>query len=144
MNPTATMTPEETDTTHQAPIPEGYKQTELGVIPEDWEAIAMGLLANIQRGASPRPIDSPRWFDENASVGWLRISDVSKANKYLSQTIQNLSEAGIANSRFVPSKSLVMSICATVGRPIITKKDVCIHDGFVVFNGLKTDTEYLY
>ena len=37
-----------------------------------------------------------------------------------------------------------MSICATVGRPIITRKDVCIHDGFVVFDNLRTDKEYLY
>ena len=37
-----------------------------------------------------------------------------------------------------------MSICATVGRPIITRKDVCIHDGFVVFNNLHADKEYLY
>ena len=37
-----------------------------------------------------------------------------------------------------------MSICATVGRPIITRKDVCIHDGFVVFNNLNIDKEYLY
>ena len=37
-----------------------------------------------------------------------------------------------------------MSICATVGKPIITKKDVCIHDGFVVFEDLKSDRDYLY
>lgn len=37
-----------------------------------------------------------------------------------------------------------MSICATVGKPIITKKDLCIHDGFVVFNGLSVDQDYMY
>ncbi|USE38703.1 restriction endonuclease subunit S [Endozoicomonas sp. SCSIO W0465] len=122
----------------------GYKQTEVGVIPEDWSAISLGNLAQIQRGASPRPIDSPVWFDENSKTGWLRISDVSKSNKYLKNTLQSLSDKGIANSRFVPSKSLVMSICATVGRPIITLKDVCIHDGFVVFGNLKTNMDFLY
>ncbi|MDO6462073.1 restriction endonuclease subunit S [Granulosicoccaceae sp. 1_MG-2023] len=124
--------------------PKGYKQSELGEIPEDWDAIKMGDLARIQRGASPRPIDSPIWFDRNSTVGWLRISDVSKTNKYLTETTQSLSELGIANSRFVPKLNLVMSICATVGKPIITKKDLCIHDGFVVFNGLSVNQDFMY
>jgi len=125
-------------------VPVGYKQTEVGVIPEDWVAIKMGDLAKIQRGASPRPIENPIWFDQNSSVGWLRISDVSKTSKFLLETTQSLSALGIANSRFVPAKSLVMSICATVGKPVINCVDLCIHDGFVVFNGLSADYEYMY
>ena len=101
-------------------------------------------LANVFRGASPRPIDSPVWFDSQSRIGWLRISDVTASGKFLEETTQNLSAAGIANSRFVKSGNLVMSICATVGRPIITRKDVCIHDGFVVFDNLRADKEYLY
>ncbi len=124
--------------------PKGYKQSELGEIPEDWNCVKMGGLARIQRGASPRPIDSPIWFDRNSSVGWLRISDVSKTRKYLTVTKQSLSELGISNSRFVPQNNLVMSICATVGKPIITRKDLCIHDGFVVFNGLSVDQGFMY
>lgn len=124
--------------------PKGYKPSELGDIPEDWEAKKMGGVAQIQRGASPRPIDSPVWFDRNSSVGWLRISDVTKTVKYLFDTTQSLSEMGVAHSRFVSSNNLVMSICATVGKPIITKKDLCIHDGFVVFHGLTVNQDYMY
>ncbi|WP_270698494.1 restriction endonuclease subunit S [Aeromonas sp. QDB05] len=124
--------------------PKGYKPSELGEIPEDWEAKKMGGVAQIQRGASPRPIDSPVWFDRNSSVGWLRISDVTKTVKYLFDTTQSLSEMGVAHSRFVSSNNLVMSICATVGKPIITKKDLCIHDGFVVFHGLTVNQDYMY
>ncbi|WP_205739928.1 restriction endonuclease subunit S [Helicobacter pylori] len=35
-------------------------------------------------------------------------------------------------------------MCATIGKPIITKIDTCIHDGFVVFENLKIDLNYLY
>lgn len=106
--------------------------------------MAIGLFANVIRGASPRPIDNPVWFDSHSKIGWLRISDVTDSGKFLFDTTQNLSAAGIANSRPVKCGSLVMSICATVGRPIITRKDVCIHDGFVVFDNLRADKEYLY
>ena len=37
-----------------------------------------------------------------------------------------------------------MSICATVGRPVITAIDTCIHDGFVVFDGLQTGKRFMY
>ncbi len=37
-----------------------------------------------------------------------------------------------------------MSICATVGRPIITEIDVCIHDGFVVFDDLRAEKLFTY
>ena len=39
-----------------------------------------------------------------------------------------------------------MSICATIGRPIIINIGTCIHDGFVVFRDISKDvnTEYLF
>jgi type I restriction enzyme S subunit len=38
-----------------------------------------------------------------------------------------------------------MSICATLGKPILVDMAACIHDGFVKFYDLKdVDTEYLY
>jgi type I restriction enzyme, S subunit len=110
----------------------------------DWTKATLGSLAKIQRGASPRPIDDPRWFDENSKVGWVRISDVTSSTMYLTETTQKLSPDGVQKSRPVPTDTLIMSICATVGRPIITKVDVCIHDGFVVFDELRIDRDFLY
>ena len=111
---------------------------------ESWIQDKLGNIANITRGASPRPIDSPVWFDDKSQVGWVRISDVSKSNRYLEFTEQKLSNLGILHSRFVPKNSLIMSICATIGKPIISKIDICIHDGFVVFDNLKIDRTYLF
>lgn len=109
-----------------------------------WGVRELGSLASVQRGASPRPIDSPMWFDEGSSVGWVRISDVTKSGMYLRETLQRLSTLGIQHSRPVARGSLIMSICATVGRPIITEIGTCIHDGFVVFDHLQADTHFLY
>jgi type I restriction enzyme S subunit len=110
----------------------------------EWEVKRLGSLARIQRGASPRPIDSPLWFDEKSSVGWVRISDITKAGMYLHETTQSLSPLGVQHSRPVHRDSLIMSICATVGRPIITALETCIHDGFVVFSNLAVDKKFLY
>ncbi|WP_156098826.1 restriction endonuclease subunit S [Carnobacterium inhibens] len=122
-----------------------YKMTELGEIPNDWKVSRLGELADIHRGASPRPIKDPIWFSEHSSHGWVRIADVTKSSKYLFETKQYLSNEGILKSRTVKPGDLIMSICGTIGRPIIMEMDACIHDGFVAFENLKKDidTEYL-
>jgi type I restriction enzyme S subunit len=126
-------------------VPAGYKRTEVGVIPEDWDAVPLGKTARgIYRGASPRPIDDPIWFDEKSSIGWVRISDVTRSNRYLQDTTQYLSQRGVQSSRYLARGALIMSICATVGRPIKTSLDVCIHDGFVVFDRPSVDQDFLY
>jgi len=110
----------------------------------DWEEKKLGDVSTIRRGASPRPISDPKWFDSNSEIGWVRISDVTKSNKYLNKTTQYLSSEGIEKSRLIKKGSMIMSICATIGIPIYTNFFVCIHDGFVVFENLQADKEYLY
>ncbi len=123
----------------------GYKRTEVGVIPEDWQARALqSICRGIFRGASPRPIADPRWFDDASRIGWVRISDVTQSRRYLHSTTQRLSDDGVKNSRFIPRGSLIMSICATVGRPVETALDTCIHDGFVVFENPLVNQNFLY
>lgn len=113
---------------------------------EEWNKNTLNNLAKIQRGASPRPISSNRWYDnENKKVGWVRIGDVTNSSRYLYRTEDYFSEEGIKKSRFLPKGSLIMSICATIGKPIITEIDTCIHDGFVGFSDLTNiNKEFLY
>ncbi|MFP6109215.1 restriction endonuclease subunit S [Helicobacter pylori] len=112
--------------------------------PSNWQKVRLGDIAEIKRGASPRPIENPKWFCANSNVGWVRISDISKNSRFLYKTAQKLSKKGIEKSRFIKQNSLIMSMCATIGKPIITKIDTCIHDGFVVFENPKIDLNYLY
>ncbi|WQW87810.1 restriction endonuclease subunit S [Helicobacter pylori] len=112
--------------------------------PSNWQRVRLGDIAEIKRGASPRPIENPKWFCANSNVGWVRISDISKNSRFLYKTAQKLSKKGIEKSRLVKQNSLIMSMCATIGKPIITKIDTCIHDGFVVFENPKIDLNYLY
>ncbi len=114
------------------------------MLPLNWQRVRLGDIAEIKRGASPRPIENPKWFCANSNVGWVRISDISKNSHFLYKTAQKLSKKGIEKSRLVKQNSLIMSMCATIGKPIITKIDTCIHDGFVVFENPKIDLNYLY
>ena len=123
---------------------EGYKKTEIGVIPKEWEVKKLGEIADIVRGASPRPIESPIWFDKESKIGWVRISDVSASGRYLEKTTQKLSYLGASLSVKQNPGDLFISIAGTVGKPIITKIKCCIHDGFIWFDNPKFNKDFLY
>ena len=100
-------------------------------------------LADIRRGASPRPIGDPKYF--GGEVGWVRIADVTRASRFLRETEQYVSPLGESLSVRVNPGDLVMSICGTLGRPIIIDMPACIHDGFVQFSNLRdADSSYLF
>ncbi len=99
--------------------------------------------AKVRRGASPRPISDPKYF--GGSVGWVRIVDVTASTKFLKKTEQYVSALGESLSVRVDRGDLIMSICGTIGRPIIVDMPACIHDGFVHFYDIKNvDSEFLY
>ena len=116
----------------------------LGDVPEHWEVRRIKSFSVVKRGASPRPIDDPRYFDENGEYAWVRISDVTASNRYLQKTTQRLSEIGQALSVRIEPGNMFLSIAGSVGKPIITKIKCCIHDGFVYFPQFKGDVEFLY
>ena len=56
----------------------------IGEIPKGWNTKRIKHLSQVKRGSSPRPIDDPKYFDdENGEYSWVRISDVSASEKYL-------------------------------------------------------------
>ena len=122
-----------------------FQETAIGNIPREWECVSIGQISDIHRGASPRPIGSPEYFADKGR-GWVRISDVTETYKYLRRTYQYLSELGESKSVRVDHGDLIMSICATIGKPIIVDMKACIHDGFVVFGNLssRVNSEFLF
>lgn len=116
----------------------------LGEVPEHWDVVAIKWLSPVQRGASPRPIDDPTYFDENGEYGWVRIADVSASNGKLLSTSQTLSALGSSLSVKLEPGQLFISIAGTVGKPCITKIKACIHDGFVYFPEISIDPRFLF
>jgi type I restriction enzyme, S subunit len=98
----------------------------------------------VRRGASPRPIDDPIYFDENGEYAWVRIADVTGSGRYLTKTTQRLSSLGSSLSAKLAPGSLFISIAGSVGKPMITTIECCVHDGFVYFERLRVRPDFLY
>ena len=116
----------------------------LGDVPEHWEVKKIKRISPVNRGASPRPINDLKYFDDNGEYAWVRISDVTRSNGFLFETEQRLSSLGASFSVKLEPESLFLSIAATVGKPCITKIKTCIHDGFVYFPKLNKHRDLLF
>ena len=109
-----------------------------------WEERCIGELADIVRGASPRPIQNPKWFDSNSEIGWLRISDVTNQNGRIHSLEQKISKLGQEKTRVLTEPHLLLSIAATVGKPVVNYVKTGVHDGFLIFMNPKFDREFMF
>lgn len=109
-----------------------------------WEEKCIGELADIVRGASPRPIQDPKWFDSNSEIGWLRISDVTNQNGRIHSLEQKISKLGQEKTRVLTEPHLLLSIAATVGKPVVNYVKTGVHDGFLIFLNPKFDREFMF
>jgi len=116
----------------------------LGEVPSHWELKRLKDIASITRGAILRPVDEPKYFDENGHWYYLNISDVTKCKKYVYTARLRLSTLGSTKSARVKAGNLIITASATIGKPFINKVDVCIHDGFIPFKNVTTAIDYFY
>lgn len=114
-------------------------------LPSSWVWTNVGELAEVFRGASPRPKGDPRYF--GGSIPWIMISDVTRQpGKYLYGTREGVTDAGAALSRRLGPGSLIVSNSGTICVPKILKVEGCIHDGFIGFKDLElaVDLDFAY
>ena len=109
-----------------------------------WEQRKLGEVAEIVRGASPRPIADPKWFDNNSDIGWLRISDVTSQDGRIKSLEQRISKLGQEKTRVLMTPHLLLSIAATVGKPVINYVPTGVHDGFLIFMNPKFNIIYTF
>ena len=116
----------------------------LGSVPKHWGVMQIRRIGYVRRGASPRPIDDPVYFDDDGEYAWVRIADVTDSGRYLTTTTQRLSSLGSSLSAKLAPGSLFISIAGSVGKAMITSIKCCVHDGFVYFERLRVRPDYLY
>lgn len=98
-------------------------------LPEGWEWATVEDIAEVVRGASPRPAGNPKYFGGN--IPWITVGCLTADNNpYLTSVSEFVTEEGRNKSRYVESETLLLTNSgATLGVPKITKIGGCINDG---------------
>lgn len=110
----------------------GYKQTEIGVIPEDWEVCSVREISTVVRGGSPRPAGDPRYFNGDF-IPWLTVAaltNIPESELFIVDTFGYLTEEGAKFSRTLEKGTLIIANSgATLGVAKILGITCCANDG---------------
>lgn len=111
----------------------GYKHTEAGFIPEDWDVKHFGDLGTVVRGGSPRPAGNSRYFDGDF-IPWLTVGSLTNipiSQLLVTDTATMLTEEGAKHSRALQQGTLVIvnSGAKTLGVSKVLAVTCCANDG---------------
>jgi len=122
----------------------GYKQTEAGVIPEDWNIRAFEEVAILERGKfSARPRNDPKFF--GGDIPFIQTGDVANANGDITKFSQTLNSAGLKVSKLFPSGTLFFTIAANIGDVGFTSFDTACPDSLIgISPNRQVDKRWLY
>ena len=111
---------------------DGFKQTEIGLLPLDWDIKSLQELGTIVRGGSPRPAGSPRYFG-GSYIPWLTvaaITNIKESELYVTKTAGYLTEEGSKHSRGLTKNTMIISNSgATLGVAKLLGIKCCANDG---------------
>ncbi len=109
----------------------------LGEMPTYWEVKRLKDFASIVRGGSPRPAGDLRFYE--GEIPFLKVGDLTSDEKvYLDRHTHTIKEAGLSNTRFVASETLMLTNSgATLGIPKICIFPTTFNDGIAAFINLK-------
>lgn len=121
---------------------QGYMQTEVGLIPEDWEIEKIGSLSEIATGSTPPTRDKSNYGEEYLFIG---PGDLGR-NKIITNAEKKLSQKGYSLSRKFPKGSILFTcIGSTIGKSGIAGVDLTSNQQInAVFPNTAFDTDFLY
>jgi restriction endonuclease S subunit len=100
--------------------------------------VKLGEVCEIERGASPRPINDFITDDING-VNWIKIGDGNEGEMYINSTSQKITIEGAKKSRKVSVGDLILSNSMSFGKPYILQIDGYIHDGWLALRNIRKD-----
>ena len=122
---------------------EKYKQTEIGLIPSDWEVKTLGEISKVISGGTPSTSNT-KFF--GGSINWFTPTEIGK-NKYSYESLRKLTSLGLENSSatILPIGTIILTTRAGIGDVSILAAEASTNQGFQSFIVNKdVNNEFLY
>ena len=89
---------------------------------------------DLQMGKTPSRNNSEYWNSEDYK--WISIADLSKTEKYISDTKEYLSKSAVEESgiKIIPANTVVMSFKLSIGKTAITAEDMYSNEAIMAFH----------
>ena len=111
-----------------------------------WKTVRLGDVFELQMGKTP---DRKRLDYFKGSHKWISIADISKSEKYISETKESLTDDAISSSgiKIIPKDTVIMSFKLTIGKTAITSNEMYSNEAIMAFlpnKKYETDNSFLY
>ncbi|EGQ9324477.1 restriction endonuclease subunit S [Vibrio cholerae] len=97
----------------------GYKPSELGEIPEDWEVKTILELGQVSTGGTPSTSTAEFW---NGDVPWITPTDISHSKNIYSSE-RKISQKGLKSIRPLPANTVLVTCIASIGKNAVLRRD---------------------
>lgn len=89
-------------------IPKGYKQTELGILPKEWEVVRLSEICEIKTGATPQRTIQKYW--ENPQINWVKTGDLN--NSFILATDEKISFVALEETscKLLPKHTVLIAM----------------------------------
>ncbi len=124
---------------------EGYKKTEIGIIPEDWKCLQIREFTGVKAGGTPSTFIKEYW---GGNIKWMNSGELN--NKRIYDVEGRITEEGLYNSStsIVPAASVLIGLAGqgkTRGTVAINYIDLCTNQSIAAILPNKTiKSEFLY
>lgn len=104
-------------------IPQGYKQTELGIIPEDWEIVRLGDIGNFSKGAGISREDA-----QTGNIPAIRYGEIYTTHNYCIQIFYSYIDTVVAQHAKLLSYGDILFACSGETKEDIGKSVAYVND----------------
>lgn len=121
----------------------GYKRTEIGVIPNDWDIVKFGDVVKKFIGGGTPSRSNPKYW--NGDIPWVTVKDFATFDSC--QTQEYITKEGLQGSatHLIPRGTLIVSTRMALGKAVIYDVDVSINQDLkALVLSDDTDEKYLY
>ena len=126
-------------------VPEGYRMSEVGVIPEEWGVKIIGDFTSSTAGGTPSTLVPEYW---NGNIRWMSSGELNL--KKIHEVEGRITEAGLKNSstKIVPLKCILIGLAGkgkTRGTTAINYVELCTNQSIAaIFPNDSFIPEYLF
>lgn len=120
-----------------------YKDSYVGIIPQEWEVRRLSDLGEVYSGGTPDTENEEYW---DGDILWCTPSDItSLQTKYIYNTNKRITTKGLKHSSAIllPTKTIIVCTRATIGNAVIAGTPLSTNQGFKNIIPKYCDAEWL-
>ncbi len=138
------LAPEGMDGATAALFPDGFDESELGLVPKGWKVCAFTETIDVIGGGTPKTSVREYW---NGELPWFSVADApAKSDVYAVSTEKHISELGLANSstKLLRVGTTIISARGTVGKLALTGCPMTMNQSCYALQGKAHDSYFTY